>query len=79
MTSSGGILSLWNLVVATRKIDAQTWFVCVCAGNALLKLRQRIVSDPFGALSNWIDDEVSVDPCNWFGVECSDGRVVVAL
>ncbi|KAL3035369.1 hypothetical protein AAZX31_02G247900 [Glycine max] len=48
-------------------------------GNALLKLRQRIVSDPFGALSNWIDDEVSVDPCNWFGVECSDGRVVVAL
>ena len=53
--------------------------MCVCAGNALLKLRQRIVSDPFGALSNWIDDEVSVDPCNWFGVECSDGRVVVAL
>ncbi|KAK7328589.1 hypothetical protein VNO77_22701 [Canavalia gladiata] len=46
-------------------------------GNVLLKLRQRIVSDPFGALSNWIDDEVSLDPCNWFGVECSDGRVVV--
>ncbi|XP_020208428.1 inactive receptor-like serine/threonine-protein kinase At2g40270 [Cajanus cajan] len=45
-------------------------------GNALLKLRQRIVSDPFGALSNWIQDEVSVDPCNWFGVECSDGKVV---
>ncbi|TKY56893.1 LRR receptor serine/threonine-protein kinase MRH1 [Spatholobus suberectus] len=45
-------------------------------GNALLKLRERIVSDPFGALSNWIDDEASVDPCNWFGVECSDGRVV---
>ncbi|KAG4953274.1 hypothetical protein JHK82_038897 [Glycine max] len=46
-------------------------------GNALLKLRQRIVSDPFDALSNWVDDEASVDPCNWFGVECSDGRVVV--
>ena len=57
------------------KIDAETWFVC--AGNALLKLRQRIVSDPFDALSNWVDDEASVDPCNWFGVECSDGRVVV--
>lgn len=69
---------MWNLVVATRKIDAQTWFVCVCAGNALLKLRQRIVSDPFDALSNWVDDEASVDPCNWFGVECSDGRVVVS-
>ncbi|ESW13738.1 hypothetical protein PHAVU_008G221900 [Phaseolus vulgaris] len=45
-------------------------------GYALLKLRQRIVSDPFGALSNWVDDEASFDPCNWFGVECSDGRVV---
>ncbi|BAT81093.1 hypothetical protein LR48_Vigan07g058100 [Vigna angularis] len=45
-------------------------------GNALLKFRQRIVSDPFGALSNWVDDDSSFDPCNWFGVECSDGRVV---
>ncbi|KAL2317103.1 hypothetical protein Fmac_030979 [Flemingia macrophylla] len=55
--------------------------LCLCCslneeGKALLKLRQRIVSDPFGALSNWIHDEVSVDPCNWFGVECSDGKVV---
>ncbi|KAL1348254.1 hypothetical protein HN51_024224 [Arachis hypogaea] len=45
-------------------------------GKALLKLRERIVSDPFGALSNWYDDEAVFDPCNWFGVECSDGRVV---
>ncbi|WVY91468.1 hypothetical protein V8G54_036982 [Vigna mungo] len=37
---------------------------------------QRIVSDPFGALSNWVDDDSSFDPCNWFGVQCSDGRVV---
>lgn len=49
----------------------------LCAGKALLKFKQGIVSDPFGALSNWVDDEVAVDPCNWFGVECSDGRVVV--
>ncbi|KAG5032391.1 hypothetical protein JHK82_015977 [Glycine max] len=47
-------------------------------GNALLKLRQKIMSDSFGALSNWVDDEAFVDPCNWFGVECSDGRVVVS-
>ncbi|XP_057441771.1 probable inactive receptor-like protein kinase At3g56050 isoform X2 [Lotus japonicus] len=47
-------------------------------GNALLKLKQRIVSDPFGALSNWIEDDLAVNPCDWFGVECSeDGRVVV--
>jgi len=56
-------------------IDAKIWFLC--AGNSLLKLKQRIISDPFGALSNWIDDEVSVDPCDWFGVECSDRNVVV--
>ncbi|KAE9604750.1 hypothetical protein Lal_00011051 [Lupinus albus] len=48
-------------------------------GKALLKLKQRIVSDPFGALSNWVDDEVTFDPCNWFGVECSDGKVVVLI
>ncbi|XP_028803811.1 probable inactive receptor-like protein kinase At3g56050 [Neltuma alba] len=46
-------------------------------GKALLKLRQRILSDPFGALSNWIDEEGEVDPCNWFRVQCVDGRVVV--
>ncbi|OIW15078.1 hypothetical protein TanjilG_08565 [Lupinus angustifolius] len=47
-------------------------------GKALLKLKERIVSDPFGALSNWVDDDdVAVDPCNWFGVECSEGRVIV--
>ncbi|XP_061376596.1 probable inactive receptor-like protein kinase At3g56050 [Gastrolobium bilobum] len=46
-------------------------------GKALMKLKQGIVSDPFDALSNWVDDEVAVDPCNWFGVECSDGRVVI--
>lgn len=63
-----GFLGLRNLD------DAETWFLC--AGNALLKFRQRIVSDPFGALSNWVDDDSSFDPCNWFGVECSDGRVV---
>ncbi|KAI4306863.1 hypothetical protein L6164_030106 [Bauhinia variegata] len=45
-------------------------------GKALLKLRQRVVSDPFGALSDWIDHG-EVDPCNWFGVECSEGRVAV--
>jgi len=54
--------------------DAETWFLC--AGNALLKFRQRIVSDPFGALTDWVDDDASFDPCNWFGVECSDERVV---
>ncbi|CAK8538339.1 unnamed protein product [Lathyrus sativus] len=46
-------------------------------GNTLLKLKERITSDPFDALSNWVDDQVSLDPCHWFGVECSDREVVV--
>jgi hypothetical protein len=43
-------------------------------GKALLKFKQGILSDPFDALSNWVDDEFGVDPCNWFGVECSDTK-----
>lgn len=53
------------------------FFSFLFVGKALLKFKQGIVSDPFDALSNWVDDGVWVDPCNWFGVECSDGRVVV--
>lgn len=33
--------------------------------------------DPFGALLDWNDNEGVVDPCSWFGVECSDGNVVI--
>ncbi|MCH81527.1 hypothetical protein A2U01_0002316, partial [Trifolium medium] len=29
--------------------------------NALLMLKQRITNDPFGALTNWIDDEFALD------------------
>ncbi|KAK7345669.1 hypothetical protein VNO77_16277 [Canavalia gladiata] len=39
--------------------------------KALLKLKQRIVSDSFG--------EIAPSPCNWFEIECSDGRVVVFI
>ncbi|KAL2333433.1 hypothetical protein Fmac_014646 [Flemingia macrophylla] len=46
-------------------------------GKALLKFKEGIVSDPFRALSNWVNDEVAISPCNWFGVECSVGSVVV--
>lgn len=46
----------------------------MCAGSALLRFRERVVSDPYGALANWDDGEL--DPCAWFGVECCDGKVV---
>ncbi|XVE58991.1 hypothetical protein DITRI_Ditri05aG0008300 [Diplodiscus trichospermus] len=46
-------------------------------GLALLRFRERVVSDPFGALSNWKEIEGEIDPCSWFGVECSEGKVVI--
>lgn len=45
-------------------------------GLALLRFRERVVSDPFGALTNWNDDVGVVNPCSWRGIECSDGNVV---
>ncbi|RDY00590.1 Protein MALE DISCOVERER 2, partial [Mucuna pruriens] len=41
----------------------------------LLKFKQGNEKDIFDALMNWGNDEVVVDHCNWFGIECSDGRV----
>ncbi|KAJ4840515.1 hypothetical protein Tsubulata_000457 [Turnera subulata] len=46
-------------------------------GLALLKFRERVERDPFGALSNWKEEDGVADPCCWFGVECSHGKVVV--
>lgn len=48
-----------------------------CAGLELLRFKERVASDPFGALSNWNVEVGVIDPCSWFGVECSDGKVVV--
>ncbi|CAI0415702.1 unnamed protein product [Linum tenue] len=46
-------------------------------GLALLKFKERVVSDPFGALKDWKDDGGGVlDYCSWFGVECLAGNVV---
>lgn len=42
-------------------------------GLALLKFRDKVDLDPYGALANWsADDE---DPCEWLGVHCVDGEV----
>ncbi|KAL5164050.1 Protein MALE DISCOVERER 2 [Glycine soja] len=71
----GGVLFLLALCLLFQN------FSLCCSlneeGKALLKFKHGIVNDPFDALSNWVNDEVAVNPCNWFGVECSDGRVVV--
>ncbi|CAN1172924.1 Protein MALE DISCOVERER 2 [Linum perenne] len=55
-----------HLILCSCSLDAE--------GLALLKFKARVVSDPFGALKDWKDG--IVDHCSWFGVECSDGKVV---
>lgn len=45
-------------------------------GLALLKFRERVEDDPFGALSNWKDGDGVENPCTWVGVGCSRGIVV---
>ncbi|GMI92031.1 MALE DISCOVERER1 [Hibiscus trionum] len=46
-------------------------------GLALLRFRERVITDPFGGLSNWKENDGEFDPCSWFGVECCDGNVVI--
>lgn len=45
-------------------------------GQALLRFKERVVRDPYGALLNWNDSVKDANPCSWFGVECTDGRVI---
>ncbi|XP_022723980.1 protein MALE DISCOVERER 2-like isoform X2 [Durio zibethinus] len=42
-------------------------------GLALLELRARIESDPYGALANWNSNDST--PCMWLGVHCVDSKV----
>ncbi|XP_058095550.1 protein MALE DISCOVERER 1-like isoform X2 [Magnolia sinica] len=42
-------------------------------GMVLLKFRAGVVSDPYGALSNWRNSDS--DPCMWYGVRCVGGTV----
>ncbi|KAL8161584.1 hypothetical protein V2J09_013073 [Rumex salicifolius] len=48
-------------------------------GSALLRFRERVVGDPFKALSSWNGGGYDADPCSWFGVQCSNGTVVALL
>ncbi|KAK6917694.1 Leucine-rich repeat-containing N-terminal, plant-type, partial [Dillenia turbinata] len=42
-------------------------------GQSLLKFRERVHSDPYGAFANWNANDDN--PCMWFGVHCEDGTV----
>ena len=54
------------------------WVFVLDAGLALLRFRERVIRDPYGVLGNWNSGggEDDDDPCSWFGVECSDGKVI---
>ncbi|KAF9590335.1 hypothetical protein IFM89_033861 [Coptis chinensis] len=41
------------------------------------RFRDKVVKDPYGALLNWNRNDGEENPCSWFGIECSDGRVVI--
>lgn len=71
------LLVLWKILKHQgEKVEQSN---CVFdAGLTLLRFKERVVNDPFGSLSNWKDDDGEIDPCSsWFGVECSDEKVVV--
>ncbi|KAH9601977.1 hypothetical protein KSS87_000350 [Heliosperma pusillum] len=48
-------------------------------GRALLKFKERVVSDPFNALSNWRFKHGFANPCSWSHVHCSHHANVVVL
>ena len=68
---------IWVFFLVACKSQGKWWMSVLVAGLALLSLRERVVNDPFGALLNWKDEDGVINPCSWFGVECSDGKVVV--
>ncbi|XP_073017245.1 probable inactive receptor-like protein kinase At3g56050 [Primulina eburnea] len=45
-------------------------------GLALLRIKEKVLSDPYGALSNWKGEVGVENPCSWVGVGCSEGYVV---
>ncbi|GMI79940.1 hypothetical protein HRI_001663300 [Hibiscus trionum] len=76
----------WKLVRLRQEFQVVALLILSCQslvcwslneeGLALLRLREKVVNDPFGALSDWKEQDGEVDHCSWFGVECSDGKVI---
>jgi hypothetical protein len=67
----------WMVLARLFVFDSVWSFLCWIAGAALLRFKAGIDADPYGALLDW--DEESLKPCSWFGVECSDDGLVMAL
>lgn len=69
-----GLLLLIFLVIERFQLGASF----ISEGIHLLRFREGIEHDPYGALSNW-GENGAIDYCSWFGVTCSDDFKVVAL
>lgn len=67
-----------SLLVWLVVLSCEIFPLCVSLeeeGRVLLRFRELVEFDPYGALSNW--GKPGIDHCSWFGVDCSeDGRVV---
>ncbi|KAJ8443934.1 hypothetical protein Cgig2_032758 [Carnegiea gigantea] len=71
--------SIWIMLVLIIALFQLNFFFSSSLndeGVALLKFREKVVNDPFGALSRWNEDDRENKPCSWFGIECFDGYVV---
>ncbi|KAJ0909468.1 putative protein kinase RLK-Pelle-LRR-VI-2 family [Helianthus annuus] len=69
-------LMILTLIVCLLCLDLSVGLSVNDEGFSLLRFRDRVANDPFGALSNWKDDFGVPNHCSWFGVECSNGHVV---
>lgn len=62
------------MIFFSENVDDVFWVVKT--GIALLKFREKVVNDPYGALTSWKQENGEANPCSWFGIGCVGGHVV---
>ncbi|CAM8967327.1 unnamed protein product [Rhodiola kirilowii] len=69
-------LVIWAWILLLIHINVELCWSLNEEGLALMRFRERVVSDPLGGLINWEERIGEDDPCSWFGVGCVDGKVI---
>lgn len=59
-----------------RFLSISSFSQTLVTGLALLRFKEGILSDPFGALATWNDDVGVLNPCFWNRIQCDNGNVV---
>ncbi|EPS69940.1 hypothetical protein M569_04822, partial [Genlisea aurea] len=67
------------LLLFTSRRTTSFLIVALLIGIALLRFKEKVLSDPHGGLFDWIDEAGVGTPCSWNGVECSSAGHVVVL